>query len=229
MKVFLNVYDLHDANSYGYPFGVGVFHSGVEIAGKEYSFGGHEFSYTGVFDIEPTSAYGAKFRESICLGETTLSEKEIERVIEELSNDYPGNGYHPLTKNCNTFANELCLRLVKKGIPGYVNRLANLGSTLSCLIPTSGLLYLGIAPPPTTGSPSDADDSRDLSNMNSPSDRKQPFQPFSGSGTVLTGTSENGATISFSEEGRREKAANAAYKRMTSFSTSVEPLNEFAE
>jgi len=228
MKVFLNVYDLHEANSYGYPFGVGVFHSGVEIAGREYSFGGHEFSYTGVFDIEPTSAYGAKFRESICLGDSSLPLKEIERIIEELSLDYPGNSYHPLTKNCNTFANDLCLKVVKKGIPGYVNRLANLGSSLSCLIPTSGLQYLGIAPPPTGGA-GDEDDSRDLSNMNSPSGRKQNFQAFSGVGTTLTGTSEGVATISFSDEGRREKAANAAYKRMTSFSTSAEPPNEFAE
>jgi len=210
-------------------FGVGIFHSGVEIAGKEYSFGGHEFNYTGVFDIEPTSASGAKFRESICLGDTPLTSKEIERIIEELSLEYPGNSYHPLVKNCNTFANDLCLRLLKKGIPGYVNRLANLGSALSCLIPTSGLNYLGIAPPPT-GSSND-EDSRDLSNMNSPSSRNSSFMAFSGVGhtTILTGTSENIGTITFSEEGLREKAANAAYKRMTSFSTTAEPVNEFAE
>jgi hypothetical protein len=38
-KSRLNVYDLHDSNQYLYALGMGVFHSGVEINGTEWSFG----------------------------------------------------------------------------------------------------------------------------------------------------------------------------------------------
>lgn len=38
--VTVNVYDLGDFNGYLTWFGVGIFHSGVEVHGKEYAFGG---------------------------------------------------------------------------------------------------------------------------------------------------------------------------------------------
>ena len=40
--VYLNVYDLHQANDYLHPLGVGAYHSGVEIGGKEWTFAGGE-------------------------------------------------------------------------------------------------------------------------------------------------------------------------------------------
>lgn len=42
-KVYLNVYDLHpDMNRYAYAVGFGLYHSGVEISGTEYTFAGSE-------------------------------------------------------------------------------------------------------------------------------------------------------------------------------------------
>lgn len=41
--VFLNVYDLVEQNHWTYWCGVGIFHSGVEVYGIEYAFGGHEY------------------------------------------------------------------------------------------------------------------------------------------------------------------------------------------
>lgn len=239
MKVFVNVYDLHHTNDYSYYVGIGIFHSGVEIGDKEYSFGGHEFSYTGVFDITPRTAYGAKFRETHYLGDLHITPRELQRVIDELSDEFPGNSYHPLTRNCNTFSNELCMRLLKTGIPSYVNRLANVGSALSCFIPQSGLQLLGITAP-TTGT---NDDSNDLSNIhagennsrvNSPVSKSRGFFAFSGLGNSLLGSgTPTTTTTTFSttmittgtegaesEETRRERAATAAYKRLSTYSTS---------
>lgn len=34
IPVYLNVYDLHPYNKYGYWLGLGAFHAGVEIDGK---------------------------------------------------------------------------------------------------------------------------------------------------------------------------------------------------
>lgn len=41
-EVIVHVYDLSPVNDYSYDFGVGAFHSGVEVMGTEYTYGGHE-------------------------------------------------------------------------------------------------------------------------------------------------------------------------------------------
>jgi len=214
--VFLNVYDLHHANLYGYPVGLGAYHSGVEINGKEYAFGGHNYSFTGVFDIEPRSACGAIFRESVLLGETPLSGSEIQTIIDELSVEFVGNSYHPFSRNCNTFSNELSLRLFQTPIPGYVNRLPYLGSLFSCLIPPSGLEMLGLAPPSPLSASSEGSQSPHLTRPTSPTSSRNDFIAFSGMGSSLGAlVNENGEIVQDPDENRREKFATAAYKRLS--------------
>lgn len=43
------MYDLSPINEFGYPIGLGVFHSGLEVSGREYTFAGGG----GIFDHEP--------------------------------------------------------------------------------------------------------------------------------------------------------------------------------
>ncbi|KAK8668737.1 hypothetical protein V6N13_106183 [Hibiscus sabdariffa] len=52
-SVYLNVYDLTNANRYVYWAGLGIFHSGVDVHGVEYAFGAHDYPTSGVFEIEP--------------------------------------------------------------------------------------------------------------------------------------------------------------------------------
>jgi hypothetical protein len=40
VPVIVNVYDLSPQNKYTYGCGLGIFHSGVEVYGVEYAFGG---------------------------------------------------------------------------------------------------------------------------------------------------------------------------------------------
>eukprot|EP01132_Coremiostelium_polycephalum_P006633 gene6633-8205_t len=128
-KVYLNVYDLHPS--------IGAFHSGVEVYGVEYSFGGHEFSFSGVFEIEPKTANGVIFRESILIGETNHSYNQVQSIIDKISEEFSGLSYHPLQKNCNSFSDEFVKRLLNKNIPNYINRLAHIGNMFSCFLPTS--------------------------------------------------------------------------------------------
>ena len=54
-QVKLNVYDLSPVNEFGHPVGLGVFHSGLEVDGREYTFAGGG----GIFDHDPRK--GAHF------------------------------------------------------------------------------------------------------------------------------------------------------------------------
>ncbi|GER34757.1 PPPDE putative thiol peptidase family protein [Striga asiatica] len=122
--LYLNVYDLTPINNYLYWFGLGIYHSGIEVHDMEYGFGAHEFSTSGVFEVEPRSCPGFIFRRSIPLGSTDMSRSEFRSFMEHLSNKYHGDTYHLISKNCNHFTDEVCQRLTGKSIPGWVNRLA---------------------------------------------------------------------------------------------------------
>ncbi|KAL3685788.1 hypothetical protein R1sor_003810 [Riccia sorocarpa] len=137
VPVYLNVYDLTPMNGYVYWVGMGIFHSGIEVHGSEYAFGAHDFPTSGVFEVEPRSCPGFTFRRSILMGTTGLSPQEIRNFIETVADDYNGNTYQLLVKNCNHFTNDVCSRLLGKGIPGWVNRLAGVGVFCSCLLPES--------------------------------------------------------------------------------------------
>ncbi|XP_074574983.1 deSI-like protein At4g17486 [Curcuma longa] len=133
--LYLNVYDLTPANNYLYWFGIGVFHSGIEVHGMEYGFGAHEYPTSGVFEVEPKNCPGFIFRRSVWLGTTTMSRAEARMLIEDLAGKYHGDTYHLIIKNCNHFTDEVCMRLTGKPIPGWVNRLARLGSYCNCILP----------------------------------------------------------------------------------------------
>ncbi|GMH26655.1 hypothetical protein Nepgr_028498 [Nepenthes gracilis] len=133
--LYLNVYDLTPLNGYLYWLGLGIFHSGIQVHGMEYSYGAHEYSSSGIFQVEPRNCPGFIFRRSILLGSTDISLTEFQSFMEQLAAKYNGDTYHLISKNCNHFTDEVCMHLTGKPIPGWVNRLARFGSFLNCLIP----------------------------------------------------------------------------------------------
>lgn len=132
-KVLLNVYDLSPTNDFLFPIGMGLHHTGVEVAGREYSYG----SQGGIYDGPPKHAPGARFRCQLDMGIFDGGTQELNKVLDELRHNsgFGSNGYNLIRKNCNHFCNALVWQLLRRPIPAYVNRLANVGDCCSCLLP----------------------------------------------------------------------------------------------
>lgn len=142
VEVILNVYKLGDANDPQTAklqmlsnIGLGLYHSGIEINGIEYAYGGDPNShYTGVFSTAPGTVNGATYYQSYVLG-TVSDMKKVNTVIAEIKSDFIANQYSLVSKNCNHFAEEFSMRLVSKRLPSYVNRLAHAGEWIKFALP----------------------------------------------------------------------------------------------
>lgn len=136
--VTLHVYDLGTGgkiagvNVLCRAIGTGAFHAGVEVYGKEWSFGGGSNgpTGTGVFCCAPQGCEAHSYREGIFMGNTLMSRKEVDRAIKELANQWPGDGYDLLRHNCCHFSDTLCVRLGVGHVPSWVTSLAGVGAML---------------------------------------------------------------------------------------------------
>jgi len=135
--IILNVYDMFWTNDYTSNVGVGVYHSGLEVYGREYAYGGHPFPFSGIFDIRPRDARELgeqfKFKQSLHMGNTDFTEIEVEKIMDQLGKEYRGDRYHLMSRNCNHFSGAFSQILCGREIPGWVNRLAYISTCVPFL------------------------------------------------------------------------------------------------
>lgn len=62
------------------------------------------------------------------MGETHFSPEEIANIIRDLERGWRGEDYDMLSRNCCSFSNTLCEKLVGQHIPAWVDRLAKIAS-----------------------------------------------------------------------------------------------------
>merc|ERR1719350_1094505 len=157
--VFLHIYDVSQEESVRklnkvlahrwspLKFG-GVFHAGVEVNGLEWSFGysGRE-SVPGISCMEPKTNPQHTYRQTVHLKHTRLTGEEIADIIHVLIEEYPGDDYELLRRNCCHFADDFCRRLGAGRIPRWVHRLARLGASIDGMLQWGGLAQgLGLMP-----------------------------------------------------------------------------------
>ena len=77
---------------------------------------------------------GFVFKESILLGHTDFTDKDVKRLVEMLGKSFSGVSYHLIKKNCNHFSNDFCKLLCGNNIPNWINRLASIGIRFPFLV-----------------------------------------------------------------------------------------------
>jgi len=102
----------------------GAMHAGVEVYGREWSYGGGAGSGSGIVCDMPRTNKQHRFRETIVLPQTPLTQSQVVHVIGSLLERWPAEEYHWLHRNCLAFANELCELLGVGRLPAWIDRFA---------------------------------------------------------------------------------------------------------
>ena len=123
--------------------------------GREYCFGGHDGTESGIFTMRPRVGIpGITLRQSIVIGKTRMSEVEVHRLAVLLGrSSYRGVDYNLLSRysfciidgfgsNCNHFSDTFCRQICGAKIPRWINRLAYIGT----LVPPSWLPIVSNVP-----------------------------------------------------------------------------------
>lgn len=112
----------------------GIFHGGIEIFGREYSFGGSRRKVCGVFAGSPADCPMHTYRESIYLGDCGLNRQQVIAVLKRMKPEWMAYTYDLLRKNCCSYSNELAIELGVGGIPDWVHSLAHTGAALQTMM-----------------------------------------------------------------------------------------------
>lgn len=137
------------------PLGVGAFHAAVEVHGKEWSYGMSMAGTSGIFSCAPRRCDSHVYLESKYLGRTSLSDKSVRRMLNEMSKKWLGQDYSLTRHNCCDFANEFCQRLKVSPLPAWVNRLGSASRGVLAALTAGSLedvVGKGSSPPPRCAS-----------------------------------------------------------------------------
>lgn len=116
--VLLNVYDVTEANGWLESLGFGLHHTGVEVYGMEFHYGGC-VEDTGVGQNTPRLCHPHLFREQYVMGTTPLSEAAVDSVVTRMeeNKDWEGRRYDMVRHNCNHFSDALLRELLPPRTP----------------------------------------------------------------------------------------------------------------
>lgn len=68
-------------------------------------------------DIKKTSFQTRKLYEKIFLGNTILNKTQVMKVVEEMGPEFTAEKYNLVTRNCYTFVDLICMKLLNIELP----------------------------------------------------------------------------------------------------------------
>jgi len=150
-KIYLHVYEPSNPQQNQQVAGFGVFHTGIEIMGQEYSFaGGQGSSGSGVFAQRPKEMPPGgqwKYKQTEYLGSIKMDYKTWQTTLKKIESSFPANRYDMLAKNCNHFTEHVATAIgLGSRYPGWVNRAAKMGNNFRGLMGQGAAP--GVTPPP---------------------------------------------------------------------------------
>ncbi|KAH0473731.1 MAG: uncharacterized protein KVP18_005055 [Porospora cf. gigantea A] len=126
--VKIQIYDLDSViarlNAVTRPFETGAFHAGVEVFGWEYGYGRTDEPRCGLTKNSPMRHPVHVWREEFVLGPTPLSEESVRKLLRSLADEWRGDDYNILTRNCTHFCEEFCKLLSVGPFPPFLMNLA---------------------------------------------------------------------------------------------------------
>mmetsp|Transcript_66416 Transcript_66416/g.130949 ORF Transcript_66416/g.130949 Transcript_66416/m.130949 type:complete len:250 (-) Transcript_66416:28-777(-) len=103
--------------------GTGIFHCGIEVHDREWSYEGY-----GVYCCIPRMWRAGSHFEAMPLGMTKLGEADVFRILDRLEREgWTGDAYDLLEQNCCHFSDQLTACLGVDGVPEWVMSLAKSG------------------------------------------------------------------------------------------------------
>lgn len=95
---------------------MGIFHAGVEVYNEEWCFQYYEDTWedpvtSGVNRCRPRRMPGYDYVESVSMGFTRMSARDVNRLLARMSQEWPASSYHITKRNCLSFAEELTTAL----------------------------------------------------------------------------------------------------------------------
>jgi hypothetical protein len=153
-RVLCRVYHLQQSRI---AFGVnrmtqsGLYHTGVEVYGREWWFGATFDEWTtGITWNPPKMNRDHTYKETLLLGYTSLSPMQVWQAIEDMKWEWRGCSYHLLSRNCHHFTDAFCQKLGVNRPPYWINHLGNMGEGLTEILSTDDLRSDGTQREPGT-------------------------------------------------------------------------------
>eukprot|EP00419_Tripos_fusus_P001381 CAMPEP_0172671312 /NCGR_PEP_ID=MMETSP1074-20121228/10836_1 /TAXON_ID=2916 /ORGANISM="Ceratium fusus, Strain PA161109" /LENGTH=403 /DNA_ID=CAMNT_0013488337 /DNA_START=30 /DNA_END=1238 /DNA_ORIENTATION=+ len=135
-NVYLHIYDvsgegvLAQVNEVFRGIGTGAFHAGVEVLGQEWSYGQAQRGESGIIVCKPRRNLCHRFRESLHMGQTPLSDEQVRDLLDKMHGEWLGADYDLLSRNCCHFSDDFCRRLGVGSAPDWLTNLAGAGAVV---------------------------------------------------------------------------------------------------
>jgi hypothetical protein len=133
--VSINIYELHPkANRFLSRIGIGLYHSGVVIGNREWTFGpfiNNQTNENGIYSIPP-GLFNEFHKTTLIIGQIDINEFDLTCIINKFRHQFLSSEYELIINNCNDFTKVFCREICNYDVPNWINRAAKISSIFYC-------------------------------------------------------------------------------------------------